>query len=375
MPRALRVAVVGAGSIGREFAITHIGAHTGTCVACVVDLDTAAAAKLAADVGSVLAGANISGRGYRATASKQMGEPTPHANALTDEVLSSCDAVYIGTTPSAHRGLVLRALASDKHVLLEKPLAATADDADAIVQAAEAAAARGVQTNMNIGMRYNAALVEMRRLAIVEHSVGLLRSARLGRHFAAWPREWQRVVWCAGRADGGPLREVGTHFLFAIQELWGHGCVRRVKATVRYAAADAAEEAADATLELACGLRLALRMTTDGSVSGADDTYELALEGERGALVLDGFTSLHRLADGKRTELVSNASYGRTECVEALVAGADGAAAAAPAGSSKRRRSAGRTSRCPVVTVREGRNAQRVLDAILASGGEWVEVS
>jgi predicted dehydrogenase len=59
----LRVVVVGAGSIGREFALRHFGPHTRTAVAAVVDCDGDAAARLAADVGSVAAGAAVKGGG------------------------------------------------------------------------------------------------------------------------------------------------------------------------------------------------------------------------------------------------------------------------------------------------------------------------
>ena len=55
----LRVAVVGAGSIGREFALHHFGDATGTVVAAVVDRDWERAKRLAADVGSVQAGAAV----------------------------------------------------------------------------------------------------------------------------------------------------------------------------------------------------------------------------------------------------------------------------------------------------------------------------
>merc|ERR1719401_100061 len=87
---------------------------------------------------------------------------------------------------------------------------------------------------MNIGMRWNAALRELRRLAVTEETLGPLQSAHVSLHFVRWPRHWQTVPWCAGRAQGGPLREVGTHFLFGLCELFGHGAARRVRATVSY---------------------------------------------------------------------------------------------------------------------------------------------
>lgn len=153
----LRVCVVGAGSISREFALHHFGRATRTVVTAVVDLDEARASELAADVGSVQAGAsveNVGGSKYRAATTEAKGEPVPYALALS-AALDLCDIVYVGTTPMAHAPLVLEALAAGKHVLLEKPLAATPADADAIVDAAEAAAAeQGLHLGMNIGMRW-----------------------------------------------------------------------------------------------------------------------------------------------------------------------------------------------------------------------------
>jgi hypothetical protein len=141
----LRVCVVGAGSISREFALHHFGAPTATVVRAVVDVDLERARQLAVDVGSVQAGAAVADSGgsrYRAVAAEVRGEAVPHASALSSAVLEGVDCVYVGTTPAAHAPLVLAALAAGKHVLLEKPLAATAADADAIVAAAEEAQSR-----------------------------------------------------------------------------------------------------------------------------------------------------------------------------------------------------------------------------------------
>ena len=51
--------------------------------------------------------------------------------------LDAVDAVVIATPPSTHMALALEAIAAGKHVLVEKPLAASVADARAIVDAAE----------------------------------------------------------------------------------------------------------------------------------------------------------------------------------------------------------------------------------------------
>ena len=368
----LRVAVVGAGSIGREFALHHFGDATGTVVAAVVDRDWERAKRLAADVGSVQAGAAVENGGgtrYRAAPAETRGRPVASSTRLAP-VLSDCDVVYIGTTPGAHAPLVVEALAAGKHVLLEKPLAAVPADADAIVAAAEAARARGQHLGMNIGMRWNPGLHELRRLALgPERALGALASARLSMHYRQWPREWQVQPWCAARAQGGPLREVGTHFFFGLMELFGHGCVRRVRATVTYPDGPdgtAAEASATGVLELQDGLEVALSVRTDAREAEAD-LYELELVGELGSLLLEDFTELRRTAPAQQAGwVVRHGSYGRVECVKELVAAARATATAA-AGAGTGEVSAG-------VTAREGRNAQRLLDAVLSSGGEWLDV-
>ena len=376
----LRVCVVGAGSIGREFALHHFGPSTNTVVSAIVDLDFEAARALAADVGSAQSGASVVGDNkYRATVSSCEGEPVATGASLDASVLTACDVVYVGTPPASHRALVLAALDAGKHVLLEKPVAASGADADAIVEAAEAAAVRGVRVGMNIGMRWNAALREMRRLAVEEGALGPLQAAHISLHFAQWPRAWQTVPWCAGRAQGGPLREVGTHFLFGLCELLGHGAARRVRATVRYAdgAGGAASEIeVEGEIEMLDGLRVALSVRTDGSglAADGDDHYELGVRGAEGALLLDGFTSLKRTAPSQRkATLVKGGGYGRKECVAALLA-AVAAGEGSGAGRGEGGGAEGEVLAAELITAREGRNAQRLVDAVTASGGEWIDV-
>eukprot|EP00928_Gymnodinium_smaydae_P057866 TRINITY_DN41091_c0_g1_i1.p1 TRINITY_DN41091_c0_g1~~TRINITY_DN41091_c0_g1_i1.p1 ORF type:complete len:411 (-),score=49.12 TRINITY_DN41091_c0_g1_i1:121-1233(-) len=368
----MRVAVVGAGSIGREFATRHFGPRTGTVVSCVVDIREDLAKSLAADVGSVQAGSGVVGNNpYRSRPSKSIGTPVPHFRELSSDALGLCDCVYVGTTPSSHAALVKRALDAGKHVVLEKPIAADAADADIIVEAAEIAREnQGLHTSMNIGMRWNRALIKMKE-DLTAHGIGKLQGGVLRLHFRAWPREWQQQPWCAGRADGGPLREVGTHFLFALLELFGHENIKRVRADVLYPDGpdgSKAEESVDGAFELAAGvfgsstpvqIELSVRTTAQLALEAAGkDLYELEVFGDSGSLKLFDFTSL---SDGSAKILVDNAAYGRRECVDEVVS------ACANKDSKNNRTS--------MVTARDGRNAQRLLDGLLASKGTWIPVS
>lgn len=56
------------------------------------------------------------------------------------------DAVFVGTPPYSHRDIVVDALAAGKHVLCQTRMAESADQARAMLAAAEAAAAKGIKT-------------------------------------------------------------------------------------------------------------------------------------------------------------------------------------------------------------------------------------
>jgi predicted dehydrogenase len=356
----LRVCVVGAGSISREFAMAHFGPATGTVVVAIVDLDIERALALATDVGSLQAGASVAENGtkYRAAPTETRGTPVAHAASIT-AVADLCDFVYIGTTPGAHAPLVLESLQLGKHVLMEKPLAASPEDADAIVAAAEAVAGKQ-WVAMDIGMRWNPAL-RMLRDECSSGGLGKLVSSSLKMHYMRWPREWQVQPWCAGRAEGGPLREVGTHYFFGLHEIFGHGCIKRVNVTCEFpdgVDGTAAETSAVGTIEMHDGFQIKLDVRT----SEPRDLYELEVVGELGTLVLESFSKLRRTTPTVGWEL-KEGNYGRIEAVTTLVSAVQGTAV--PEGQMEG----------GMISPREGRNAQRLLDAILASGGEWVDVS
>jgi predicted dehydrogenase len=106
------------------------------------------------------------------------------------------------------------------------------------------------------------------------------------------------------------------------------------------------------------GLEIALDLRTN---STAGDVYELELVGDKGSLMLQDFCRLKSTAPADKY-IVPRGSYGRVESVVTLVDDIRGARDSAGSVSGGR------------ITARQGRNAQRLLDAIVASRGEWVDV-
>ena len=131
------------------------------------------------------------------------------------------DAVDICLPTPLHRAVAERALAAGKHVLLEKPVALTLDDADAIAAAAEAS---GRVLMVGHVLRFVAEIREMRRV---------IDSGELGRPLAATairlspPPDWNEWMLDAARS-GGTLVDLAIHDFDILAALLGPA--RRVHA-------------------------------------------------------------------------------------------------------------------------------------------------
>lgn len=87
--------------------------------------------------------------------------PSAEAACRLDEVLGRVDAIVVATPPSAHASVALQALRNGRHALVEKPLATTVEDAQAMV---DAAAANGVHLMAGHTFEYNAAVWKLKEL-------------------------------------------------------------------------------------------------------------------------------------------------------------------------------------------------------------------
>jgi predicted dehydrogenase len=77
------------------------------------------------------------------------------------EVVECVDAVVVATPPSAHFEVAMMALSARKHVLVEKPLATTVEDAEMLVEMAEAA---DRQLMVGHTFEYNAAVWKLKEI-------------------------------------------------------------------------------------------------------------------------------------------------------------------------------------------------------------------
>jgi predicted dehydrogenase len=147
------------------------------------------------------------------------------------EVVASeeIDVVDIAVPNDAHAEIAIAAAQAGKHVICEKPLARTAEEAHAMY---EAVAAAGVVNMVAFSYRRTPAVVLAHRL-IAEGAIGQVRNFR-GTYLQDWsndpdlPLSWrfQREV-----AGSGALGDIGTHVLDMARYLVGE--VAAVNAVLR----------------------------------------------------------------------------------------------------------------------------------------------
>lgn len=191
---AIRLGIVGAGAIGRVHADAAKEVD-GIDVACVADVNGAAAKTFASDLGVPEVSTD------------------PNAMLVSDEV----DAVVIGVPNKFHAPLAIEALQAGKHVLLEKPMALSAKECEAV----NAAAANSKAIlQMGFVQRYTAVANTARQL---------VQAGRLGDIYHAKANYYRRRGipglggWFTNKAlsGGGPLIDLGVHILDLMMHLMG----------------------------------------------------------------------------------------------------------------------------------------------------------
>lgn len=191
----LRVALIGCGGVGRRRARVLGRPASGTLVV-AVDRDSAKAATVAAEAGSE------AGTDWKAAVRRE-----------------DVDAVIVSTTHDALAPIAIAALRAEKHVLVEKPMARTPAEAEAVVRATVeleaglgAAGRRPLVLKVGFNHRYHPAVARahtaVRRGDIGEPMFVRCRYGHGGR--PGYETEWRAAPEVAG---GGELLDQGIHAL------------------------------------------------------------------------------------------------------------------------------------------------------------------
>ena len=133
------------------------------------------------------------------------------AHAAVDELLAnkSVDAVYIAVPNKFHIPLAIQALEAGKHVILEKPFAMNATEAEKAIGVAKKA---GVVLNVGMNQRFTSDSQKIRQL-VEEGVLGDIYHAK-----AYWFRRAgipKLGTWFGSKeiAGGGSLYDIGVHML------------------------------------------------------------------------------------------------------------------------------------------------------------------
>jgi predicted dehydrogenase len=194
-----------------------------------------------------------------------------------------------------HAEIAIAALEAGKHVLLEKPLANTLAEAEAITAAAQAARARGVQSMVGFNYRRVPALALAKEL-IAEGRLGTVRQVRAV-YLQDWladesaPMTWRLTKDTAG---SGALGDIASHaidqVLFLLDDHVTEVSGRLQTFVTRRPGAQGLEDvtvddAAWATLTLASGVVASVEASR--VATGRKNSLQLEIYGDKGAIMFD----------------------------------------------------------------------------------------
>jgi predicted dehydrogenase len=146
--------------------------------------------------------------------------------------------VAIVTPDGSHSSITLAALAAGKHVLCEKPLTVTMEQALQVAQAARLASNRGQHHAVNFSKRNTPAIqraievVRSGQLGEIRHVHGSYLQAWLSsRYLGPWSDAWLLWRLCTDMGSGGTLADLGVHLLDYATAISGE--VRALRCTLR----------------------------------------------------------------------------------------------------------------------------------------------
>jgi phthalate 4,5-cis-dihydrodiol dehydrogenase len=168
------------------------------------------------------AGADTDAGALASFARDFQAETYPNVEALCAS--PHVDAIYIATPTQYHTEHVLRALEHGKHVVVEKPMALNLDDADRMIEAAEA---RGRQLVVGHSHSFEPPIRKIREIA----QSGALGRVRMLHNwcFTDWLYRPRNTEELDTRLGGGVTFRQGSH-QFDILRFIGGGLLRSVRA-------------------------------------------------------------------------------------------------------------------------------------------------
>jgi predicted dehydrogenase len=363
----IRIAFVGCGGIGDHYLSVYRDLDFVEVVTCI----------------------DVSGeRASRAAA--MLGNGAAASADFNDALAADVDAVVINTPNHLHREQAAAALAAGRHVLLQKPVAASLADAEAIAAAAEAAKARGVTSGLYLSYFDQPLMHDLRAMirqgwfgevahlyARLMHRGGLALSAQIQRGESNWRAS-------AAQTGGGCFIQLAVHYVHLFKWMMDARVVRAAAmAKNQHCPGVEGEDLACAILEFSNGALATLDMAWNTAGE------QLSIHGTRGTCEYIGNQTL--LLDSSAGEFAGRVVRYAGDS-NALSPGAPGSMAsqqaaivqAPPLGDAANRFNqhrmfweAVRDGREPFVSIASGVDDLRVVHAVYESarGGQAVSLA
>lgn len=230
------------------------------------------------------------------------------------------DLVYVAVPPKFHHQIALDVIAAGKHILCEKPLANSLEEAKDMV---EAVRGKNLVHAINFPLNYTSGVQKFAEL-VKSGYLGDLRRIEMVMHFPQWPRAWQQTPWIGGREQGGFIREVSPHLVQLIQKTFGP--IARVEGEIEYPADEAAcETGVIAKMQLSDGTPILV-----SGLSGIADQERVAVKayGSKGTIALENWSNLLGSEAGQTLAPIELPEYDRRHgLVSELVQAIDGKSA------------------------------------------------
>lgn len=264
--------------------------------------------------------------------------------------------------PEHHCELFLSALKHKKHILCEKPLALSNEDAAEMARASLLAEAQGIISAINFPMAFIPALKEL-KFRLNEAYLGELRRIDLVLRFPRWPRpflNFEKESWIAKRGIGGPLREICTHFFFVLMHLFEDlELFLNIIAKISYEKDDDSASEVSATALMLLKNRAHLQLDLLANYAGAHEQIELIFHGSLRSISLENFQFL-KLHEEQRLSPELGKKADNSVFMDS-----------APVVEEMRKAICGQAHR--LVPIAMGEASQRVLNAIFSSEGQWLK--
>jgi predicted dehydrogenase len=275
----VRIGLIGAGSIANQHLDGYLSAPEVATVTAIADVDREHAEAFAGRAGGARVYAD-----YR-------------------DMLASADvdAVDICLPHHLHADAIVAAAAAGKHILCEKPLCLTIEEADRVQQAVTDA---GVTLMCSHNQLYLPAVAEARRL-VREGLLGKVFEARTTDSFYNNLRP-ETIGWRGQRSTsgGGELIDTGYHPTYLLLNLVESEPVAVVAMLARHRLAFLeGEDSAQLIVRFADGSLGTL--TTSWAYQPPDSMEKFSVVGEGGALWSDGWALYHRPSGGQTVQLLA----------------------------------------------------------------------